>query len=100
VRVLRGGVPVMIATGFDKIDAGSPVNKEGPHAWVQWKGTDVCADIHCPCGRHGHVDADFAYVVRCGCGRLWGMDPYVTLVELTEADTVGMCSPKDAGEVG
>ena len=33
--------------------------------FIQWKGTDVCMDLHCPCGADGHVDASFAYFVRC-----------------------------------
>lgn len=40
-------------------------HKDKPHGWIQWKGTDVCMDIHCKCGFHGHVDAEFAYFVKC-----------------------------------
>jgi hypothetical protein len=81
-------------SSFEKIAAASPVNRDGPHAWIQWKGTGVCADIYCSCGRHGHIDEDFTYSIRCPCGRLWGMDPNVTLVPLDEADVVGECEPK------
>jgi hypothetical protein len=52
---------------------------EGPYAFIQWKGTDVCMDFHCPCGHMGHVDDDFAYYVRCqGCGAVYEMNWYVT----------------------
>ncbi len=53
--------------------------------WIQWKGTDVCMDVHCRCGAHGHLDAEFTYFYRCrACGvtfavgqtvRLYPMDP-------------------------
>jgi hypothetical protein len=42
--------------------------------FVQWKGTDVCLDLNCLCGYHGHFDGDFAYFLRCGsCGRTYEM---------------------------
>lgn len=42
--------------------------------FIQWKGTELCADFHCDCGYHGHIDADFAYHVRCdGCGQVYEM---------------------------
>ena len=60
---------------------------EGPRGWIQWKGTMVCMDVHCSCGEHGHVDADFAYFYRCRCGKLWSIGQNVRLHELTEAET-------------
>ncbi len=36
-----------------------------PHGWIQWKGTEVCMDVHCACGELTHVDAEFAYNVQC-----------------------------------
>ena len=26
---------------------------------IQWKGTDICVDIHCVCGYLGHIDGEF-----------------------------------------
>ncbi len=52
--------------------------KGTPHGWVQWKGTDVCMDIHCECGHLGHIDADFAYHVRCAkCGDVYAINGHV-----------------------
>jgi len=63
-----------------------------PHGWVQWKGTDVCADIYCVCGHHGHVDGDFVYSVRCPeCGRIYALNGHIELVEAT---------PEEAEEMG
>ena len=60
---------------------------EGPHCWIQWKGTDVCMDVHCECGEHSHVDAEFAYKVECPrCGKVWHVSPYVRLVPWVEED--------------
>lgn len=56
----------------------------GPHGWIQWKGTNVCMDIHCVCGESHHVDDEFVYYVRCSaCGRSYMVNGHVELVELT-----------------
>jgi hypothetical protein len=45
-----------------------------PRAFIQWKGTDVCMDFHCECGQHYHIDAEFAYAVKCvKCDAVWEM---------------------------
>lgn len=93
----------MTANIYNKVAAASPIRDDVPIAWIQWKGTNVCADIRCPCGALAHVDADFAYSIRCGgCGALYGMDPHITLVPLEEADVIGACEPRwsCAGEMG
>lgn len=38
---------------------------EGSHGWIQWKGTNVCMDIYCECGYHGHIGDEFVYFVKC-----------------------------------
>lgn len=46
--------------------------------FIQWKGTDVCLDFHCPCGAHCHLDADCAYFVKCPrCGDVFEMGTQV-----------------------
>ena len=78
-----------------------------PHAWIQWKGTDVCMDVHCVCGHHGHVDSWFAYFYRCikcgvtfvvGCNvRLYPIDP--AHVERIAGDRAKVdCSEADPSE--
>lgn len=42
--------------------------------FIQWKGTDVCCDLHCVCGHHAHYDGYFAYNLRCPkCETVWKM---------------------------
>ena len=49
-----------------------------PHAFIQWKGTDVCMDFWCECGAHCHFDGDFAYTVKCPhCSTVWEMPTVV-----------------------
>jgi hypothetical protein len=56
---------------------------DGPHVWIQWKGTDVCADIYCACGHHMHFDGDFMYFVKCAeCSRVWEVGTHVRLYEV------------------
>lgn len=53
-------------------DAERP--KGEAHNFIQWKGTQVCMDLWCSCGGSSHLDADFAYNVRCPyCGQVWNM---------------------------
>jgi hypothetical protein len=64
------------------------IPKEGtPYGWIQWKGTNVCMDVHCNCGFQGHIDADFAYNVGCPeCGTVYMCNGHIELVELTEEE--------------
>lgn len=58
--------------------------KGKPHGWIQWKGTDVCIDLHCICGAHGHIDAEFFYHYECSaCHRKYAVGMNVALIELT-----------------
>lgn len=56
------------------------------HTFIQWKGTEVCCDVHCPnCGVHGHVDAEFFYHYKCPfCRRVYIVGSRVVLVEMEE----------------
>jgi hypothetical protein len=64
------------------LDVESPLFAGKPHAWIQWKGTDVCADIHCSCGYSSHFDGDFMYFIVCpGCLKVWEVGTHVTLYE-------------------
>ena len=56
-----------------------------PHAFIQWKGTDVCMDYFCICGSAYHYDGDFAYQVQCDeCGRVYGVGSHVELIEIID----------------
>ena len=58
-----------------------------PYAWIQWKGTDVCMDIHCVCGQSSHLDCDFAYEIQCPhCQRFYAPNGHVRLEPLTASD--------------
>lgn len=52
---------------------------DGEAAFIQWKGTDVCMDLHCTvCQHHNHYDTDFAYYVQCAkCKTVFEMCNYV-----------------------
>jgi hypothetical protein len=71
----------MSSPGWDRQDM-----MEGkPHGWIQWKGTQVCMDVYCKCGFHGHIDDDFVYNVKCPmCGTTYMCNGHIQLVELTE----------------
>ncbi len=79
---------------YEKIRKAAEI--KGPHAWIQWKGTNVCADIRCACGEHSHIDAEFAYNVRCpSCKQVFGMSPFVMLVPLSPEDVEGCITDAD-----
>lgn len=55
------------------------------HGWIQWKGTSVCIDIHCECGCHSHIDADFMYYVSCPeCKRKFAVGQNIKLIPLND----------------
>lgn len=57
---------------------------QGPHAFIQYKGTDICADLHCACGAHLHADGYFCYRFQCPhCKRQYKLDIYIPLIEMT-----------------
>lgn len=59
-------------------------NPEGDaHGWIQWKGTNVCIDLYCKCGHHGHYDGEFFYHYECSaCHRKYAVGANVKLIEL------------------
>ena len=53
--------------------------------WIQWKGTDVCIDLHCKCGHHGHFDGEFFYYYECPkCHAQYALGQNVKLIPLTQ----------------
>jgi hypothetical protein len=66
-----------------------------PHGWVQWKGTDVCMDVYCKCGHHSHIDAYFAYHVKCPkCGTVYMCNGHIELIEVEQAPENGVIVPE------
>jgi len=45
---------IKVAQNSREADGMQETYEGRPHGWVQWKGTDVCMDVHCACG---HIDA-------------------------------------------
>jgi len=65
-----------------------------PKAFIQWKGTDVCADYYCVCGEEFHIDADFVYSVICPhCKRQFEVSAMVELRELESGEKWDGCPP-------
>lgn len=53
---------------------------EDERAWIQWKGTKVCMDVSCKCGEPFHIDAEFAYHIKCPkCGQVYECDGHIKL---------------------
>lgn len=52
--------------------------------FIQWKGTDLCMDFHCPeCEAHSHFDGFFAYHVQCpNCGTFFKMPTDIEVEKL------------------
>jgi hypothetical protein len=62
------------------LDIESPLFENRPHIWIQWKGTDVCCDIHCDCGYQGHFDGEFLYAFRCPkCQQVWEVGTHMPI---------------------
>ena len=70
--------------GDDECISVSGRAPERPYGWVQFKGTDLCMDVNCSCGKLSHIDAEFANHVICpACGREYVMDGYIPLIPYT-----------------
>jgi hypothetical protein len=58
-------------------------NADGTNMFIQYKGTDLCADLWCECGKHLHVDDYFAYAVQCpSCKAIYELPQLVTAVKV------------------
>ncbi|MGD0766137.1 MAG: hypothetical protein ABR978_07505 [Dehalococcoidia bacterium] len=58
-----------------------------PITFIQWKGTDICIDLHCPCGMSGHYDGYFAYALKCpDCGRVYVLAEKIDLRKATRKE--------------
>ena len=67
----------------DHLKIEEPLFEGKPHGWIQWKGTDVCIDLHCSCGESCHFDGDFLYYWRCPtCNKLWETGTHVAMHEV------------------
>lgn len=78
MKPLQGGVKNHYKIVYDNDNPKTPA-----YGWIQWKGTDVCIDLHCICGTHGHVDGDFMYSVKCkDCGRKYAVGQNIKLIPL------------------
>ena len=57
-----------------------------PHAWIQWKGTDVCMEVYCKCGNSMHIDGLFAYNIECNkCGTIYMCNGHIELIEIKDS---------------
>lgn len=52
---------------------------------IQWKGTNVCIDIHCACGHHSHFDGDFMYYFECPkCKKVYAAGTNIKMIPLND----------------
>jgi hypothetical protein len=78
------------AKNYDEAWAIQEKYTEFPNGWIQWKGTSVCMDVRCKCGVTGHIDADFAYSIKCSaCGTIYFCNGHIELIEIEES--TGSC---------
>lgn len=74
---LKGGMP---EDEYNRLFPSSLIEHESPRGWIQWKGTQVCMDIHCACGEMSHIDCDFTYHIKCPyCNQVYECDPNIIL---------------------
>lgn len=84
----------MSTTEYGPKEIYDPFPGTDARTFIQWKGTEVCMDLHCDCGHDNHYVGMFAHFVRCaGCGtvyqlgtqvrafRVEGREPYIEPLE-------------------
>lgn len=91
----RPGFPCAEARGvFD------PVPGTDATMFIQWKGTDLCIDFHCPCQPDeikfsAHFDGYFAHALRCpACGSVYELGTQVR-ARLIDFDPEGRINVED-----
>lgn len=74
-----------MTTFYEEVYEKHDPTPTGPHGWIQWKGTQPCIDLHCSCGYHGHMDADFFfYYYKCPkCKQGYALGQHIVLIPLT-----------------
>lgn len=64
-------------------DQDNPRTESG--GWIQWKGTEVCMDVHCVCGHSGHFDGAFFYYFECPkCHAKYAVGQNVKLIPMSD----------------
>ena len=54
---------------------------------IQFRGTDICMDVHCKCGCHSHIDGCFVYFLECPeCGVIYELNGRIELIERKKID--------------
>ena len=86
LKILQHDIKVFNSEEAEKIEE----KYEGkPRGFIQWKGTEVCMDIHCKCGNSSHIDDDFAYHVKCPkCNTVYRCNPNIELIEIEEKSNI------------
>ena len=52
----------------------------GPHAWIQWKATNVFMEVSCKCGAQLAVGGAYAYHIKCPhCGQVYECGGFIKL---------------------
>lgn len=65
-----------------------------PTSFIQWKGTNLCADFYCLCGEQFYVDASFAYAVQCPhCEKRYELSTRIEMRELPTEEEWDGCEP-------
>lgn len=75
-------------TEFKSLTNDTPVNQilrtadTVPRGWIQFKGTNLCMDVHCRCGELTHIDGEFIYFLKCtACGTVYELNGNIELIE-------------------
>ena len=78
---------IMIAKDLQSAEGKQETFTGQARGWVQWKGTDVCIDVHCKCGKISHYDGEYMYNIKCPyCERVYFANPHIQLIEVAEYD--------------
>ena len=78
-----------LANSHDEAWTLQDIRQDKPHGWIQWKGTNVCMDIHCRCGEISHIDAEFCYYVKCPyCNTVYFCNGHIEFIRMAESANV------------
>lgn len=68
---------------LDEVAAEFGIDLSENFVFIQYKGSEICIDMYCSCGKDSHFDGDFARYVRCPyCQKVWELNSHITTTEV------------------
>lgn len=74
----------------DMMSGFIPYEDDESYMSIQYKGSNLCSDFHCKCGKDIHFCGEYFHHVKCGhCKSVYYLCPTIMVIELEEEPSFG-----------